>query len=58
MLYVIAVTIGFTWWAAGNLKKKNRSYHWLWFALLSGWIPLIISWCLHDKSVKNESQET
>jgi hypothetical protein len=35
---------------AGNkLHKKHRSLHWLWFALISGWIPLIISIVLSPK---------
>ena len=46
--------LGILFWAAltliagVKLHNKKRSLHWLWFSLLSGWIPLIISICLHS----------
>jgi hypothetical protein len=55
-IWVIVMTIILASIAGNKLKRKNRSLHWLWFAFLSGWIPFIISICLHPKYKTTEKK--
>lgn len=53
IIVFILMFITLTSIAWGKLKKKNRSLHWLWLALISAWIPLIISICLLPREKGN-----
>jgi hypothetical protein len=53
----LVIGVGIFVWAFIKLSSKGQSLKWLWFSLLTPLVPLIIAFCLKNKSLSGDEDE-